>query len=73
MNKTSTFENRSHTQAHSKRQQCGLRRWAEESCVDRWEGTCPSEEAAQAWAAIDALGKATRLHSGWSGCWAAAH
>ena len=34
---------------------CGLRRWAEEPGVDRWEGTFPSEEAARAWAAIDAL------------------
>jgi hypothetical protein len=34
---------------------CGLRRWAEEPGVDRWEGTFPSEDAAQAWAAIDAL------------------
>ena len=59
---TSTFENRPHTQRPSKRQQCGLRRWAEEPGVDRWEGTFPSEEAAQAWAAIDALGRATRLH-----------
>ena len=34
---------------------CGLRRWAEEPGVDRWEGTFPSEEAARAWAAVDAL------------------
>ncbi|MFL6169147.1 MAG: hypothetical protein ACJ711_05700, partial [Ornithinibacter sp.] len=37
------------------RQQCGLRRWVAEPGVDRWEGTFPSEDAACAWAAIDAL------------------
>ena len=36
---------------------CGLRRWVEEPGVDRWEGTFPSEDAAQAWAAIDALAR----------------
>ena len=36
------------------RERCGLRRWAEEPGVDAWEGTFPSEEAAVAWAAIDA-------------------
>ncbi len=36
------------------REQCSLRRWAEEPGVDRWEGTFPSEDAARAWAAIDA-------------------
>ena len=41
--------------ARRARAECGLRRWAEEPGVDRWEGTFPSEEAAQAWAAIDAL------------------
>ena len=69
---TSTFENRPHAQRPSERQQCGLRRWADEPGVDRWEGTFPAEEAAQAWAEIDALGKATRLHQGWRGCWGAA-
>ncbi len=34
-----------------------LRRWADEPGVDRWEGTFPSEEAASAWAAIDALAR----------------
>ena len=33
---------------------CALRRWAEEPGVDKWEGTFPSEDAARAWAAIDA-------------------
>ncbi|MFL6177025.1 MAG: hypothetical protein ACJ715_10260 [Ornithinibacter sp.] len=36
------------------REQCGLRRWAEEPGVDKWEGTFPSQDAARAWAAIDA-------------------
>jgi hypothetical protein len=36
---------------------CGLRRWVEEPGVDRWEGTFPSEDAARAWAAIDALAR----------------
>ena len=36
------------------REQCGLRRWAQEPGVDQWEGTFPSEDAARAWAAIDA-------------------
>ena len=36
------------------RDACGLRRWADEPGVDQWEGTFPSEEAARAWAAIDA-------------------
>jgi hypothetical protein len=36
------------------REGCGLRRWAEEPGVDKWEGTFPSEDAARAWAAIDA-------------------
>ncbi|HET6967972.1 MAG TPA: HNH endonuclease signature motif containing protein [Ornithinibacter sp.] len=39
------------------RAQSGLRRWAEEPGVDRWEGTFPSEDAARAWAAIDALAR----------------
>ncbi len=37
------------------RSQVGLRRWVAEPGVDRWEGTFPSEDAATAWAAIDAL------------------
>ncbi len=39
------------------RASCGLRRWVEEPGVDRWEGTFPSEDAARAWAAIDALAR----------------
>ncbi len=39
------------------RAQCGLRRWVAEPGVDRWEGTFPSEDAARAWAAIDALAR----------------
>ncbi len=41
--------------ARRAREQCGLRRWADEPGVDKWVGTFPSEEAAHAWAAIDAL------------------
>ena len=41
--------------AQRTRAESGLQRWAEEPGVDRWVGTFPSEEAAQAWAAIDAL------------------
>ena len=41
--------------ARRARERCGLRRWVEEPGVDRWEGTFPSEDAARAWAAIDAL------------------
>ena len=41
--------------ARRAREECGLRRWADEPGVDQWEGTFPSEDAAQAWAAIDAL------------------
>ena len=36
---------------------CGLRRWVAEPGVDRWEGTFPSEDAARAWAAVDALAR----------------
>ena len=43
--------------ARRARQECGLRRWAAEPGVDRWEGTFPSEDAAQAWAAVDALAR----------------
>ncbi|MFL6177948.1 MAG: hypothetical protein ACJ715_14945 [Ornithinibacter sp.] len=39
------------------RAESGLRRWVDEPGVDKWEGTFPSEEAAQAWAAIDALAR----------------
>ncbi len=41
--------------ARAARAGCGLRRWVAEPGVDRWEGTFPSEDAATAWAAIDAL------------------
>src|SRR6478609_1883623 len=44
-----------HQRAARARAACGLRRWVEEPGVDRWEGTFPSEDAAKAWAAIDAL------------------
>ncbi len=37
------------------RAESGLRRWVDEPGVDRWEGTFPSEDAARAWSAIDAL------------------
>ncbi|WP_143598392.1 HNH endonuclease signature motif containing protein [Phycicoccus duodecadis] len=37
------------------RSECRLERWVGEPGVDTWHGTFPSEEAAQAWAAIDAL------------------
>ena len=46
-----------HQRAARARSECGLRRWADEPGVDRWEGTFPSEDAAQAWAAIDALSR----------------
>ena len=46
-----------HQRAARARAQCGLRRWADEPGVDRWEGTFPSEDAARAWAAIDALAR----------------
>src|SRR6188472_2874271 len=46
-----------HQRAARARAKCGLRRWADEPGVDRWEGTFPSEEAARAWAAIDALAR----------------
>ena len=41
--------------ARRAREESGLRRWADEPGVDKWVGTFPSEEAARAWAAIDAL------------------
>ena len=37
------------------RERCGLRRWVEEPGVDRWDGTFPSERAAEGWAAVDGL------------------
>ena len=43
--------------AQRARAESGLRRWVDEPGVDRWEGTFPSEEAAQAWGAIDALAR----------------
>lgn len=46
-----------HQRAARARARCGLRRWVDEPGVDRWEGTFPSEDAAQAWAAIDALAR----------------
>ncbi len=42
------------------RERCSLRRWAEEPGVDKWEGTFPSEDAAHAWAAIDARAQQLR-------------
>ena len=41
--------------AQEARSQSGLRRWVDQPGIDTWQGTFPSEEAAQAWAAIDAL------------------
>ncbi|GAA4401503.1 hypothetical protein GCM10023168_11170 [Fodinibacter luteus] len=41
--------------ARRARARSGLRRWVDEPGLDRWDGTFPSEEAAGAWAAIDAL------------------
>ncbi|HET7762469.1 MAG TPA: HNH endonuclease signature motif containing protein [Phycicoccus sp.] len=41
--------------ARRARAESGLRRWVGQPGVDHWEGTFPSEEAARAWAAIDAL------------------
>ncbi|HYH73181.1 MAG TPA: hypothetical protein VD764_08175, partial [Nocardioides sp.] len=43
--------------AEKARANTGLRRWVDQPGVDRWEGTFPSEDAAQAWAAIDALAR----------------
>ncbi|HMM96475.1 HNH endonuclease signature motif containing protein [Phycicoccus sp.] len=37
------------------REGCSLRRWAAEPGVDTWLGTFPAEDAARAWAAVDAL------------------
>ena len=36
------------------RSECSLRRWVAEPGVDQWDATFPSEDAARAWAAIDA-------------------
>ena len=41
--------------ARRARAECRLERWVAEPGVDTWHGTFPSEEAALAWAAIDAL------------------
>ena len=41
--------------ARRARSECRLERWASEPGVDCWHGTFPSEEAAAAWAAVDAL------------------
>jgi hypothetical protein len=46
-----------HQRAARARAESRLRRWADEPGVDHWDGTFPSEEAAQAWAAIDALAR----------------
>jgi hypothetical protein len=46
-----------HQRAARARADSKLRRWADEPGVDHWEGTFPSEEAARAWAAIDALAR----------------
>ena len=43
--------------AERARAESRLRRWVDEPGVDHWEGTFPSEEAARAWAAIDALAR----------------
>ena len=42
------------------RQQIGLRRWVGEPGTDAWSGRFPSEQAATAWAAIDALARRYR-------------
>jgi hypothetical protein len=41
--------------ARRARSESRLERWASEPGVDTWHGTFPSEEAARAWAAVDAL------------------
>ena len=46
-----------HQRAARARADSRLRRWADEPGIDHWEGTFPSEEAARAWAAIDALAR----------------
>ncbi|HET6969185.1 MAG TPA: HNH endonuclease signature motif containing protein [Ornithinibacter sp.] len=48
------------------REACGLRRWVQEPGVDRWEGTFPSEQAAEGWAAVDALAR-RYVEQGWCG------
>ena len=39
------------------REACSLRRWVDEPGVDRWDGAFPSEQAAEGWAAVDALAR----------------
>ncbi|HET9022190.1 MAG TPA: HNH endonuclease signature motif containing protein [Ornithinibacter sp.] len=48
--------------ARRARAESGLRRWADEPGVDHWEGTFPSEDAAPAWAALDALAQQYRTN-----------
>lgn len=43
--------------AQRARRETGLRRWAAEPGVDAWHGTFPSEQSAQAWAAVDSLAR----------------
>ena len=43
--------------ARRARESCSLRRWVDEPGVDRWDGTFPSEQAAEGWAAVDALAR----------------
>lgn len=43
------------------RKRVGLRRWMGEPGTDSWGGSFPSERAARAWAAIDALARRYRL------------
>lgn len=43
--------------AERARSETGLRRWVAEPGVDAWWGTFPSEDAAAAWSAIDALAR----------------
>lgn len=43
------------------RKRVGLRRWMGEQGTDSWGGSFPSERAARAWAAIDALARRYRL------------
>jgi hypothetical protein len=48
--------------ARRARAESGLRRWADEPGVDHWEGTFPAEDAAPAWAALDALAQQYRTN-----------
>ena len=43
--------------AQRARRETGLRRWAAEPGVDAWYGTFPSEQSAEAWAAVDSLAR----------------